>query len=63
MRIEMPAQTLYPVKFSTDRENRTSHDKTKIKQYISANQTLQKAIKGKLQPKEVNSTQENTGNE
>jgi hypothetical protein len=45
-----------------DGERKAFQDKTKFKQYLSTNPTLQKVLEGKLQPKEVNYTQENTRN-
>jgi hypothetical protein len=53
---------LYPAKLSViiDEENETFHDKTKFKQHLFTNRALQMALKGKLQPKEVEHTQENT---
>jgi hypothetical protein len=54
------SRLLYPtkLKITTDGENKTIHNKTKFKQYISINPTLQKVLEGKLQPKKV--IQENT---
>lgn len=44
----------------TKNEYENVHDKTKFKQYLSTNPALQKAVKGKLQSKKINHTQENT---
>ena len=43
---------------------RKNHCKVKqnLNKYLSTNSALQKAIEGKLQPEEVNHTQENTRN-
>ena len=55
--------TLYLAKVSvtTDGENKIYYDKVKFKQYLSISAFLQK-VEGKLQPKEVNYTYENTEN-
>jgi hypothetical protein len=45
-----------------EKTEKAFHDKTKFKQYLSTNTDLQKILEGKLQPKKVNYTQENTGN-
>jgi hypothetical protein len=54
---------LYPEKLSItiDGENKTSKGKSKFKQYLCINLPLQKIAEGKLQPKEDNCIQENTG--
>jgi hypothetical protein len=51
---------LYPAKLSItiDGETKISHDKTKFKQYLSRNPTLQRIIDGKHQHKEKNYTLE-----
>jgi hypothetical protein len=55
---------LYPAKHSitTDRGNKKFYGKTKFKQYMSTNLALQMLLEGKLQLKEGNFTQENSGN-
>jgi hypothetical protein len=45
-----------------DRENKTFLGKTKFKQYLSTKPSLQNMLEEKLQLKEVNHIQENTGN-
>jgi hypothetical protein len=40
----------------------TFHDKNKFKNSLHTNPVLQKAVEGKLEPKEINQTQENTKN-
>lgn len=40
----------------------TFHDKTKFKQYLSANAALQKVLEGDFQREKVNPTQEDTKN-
>jgi hypothetical protein len=59
----MSTQTLQPAKLSItiDKESKIFCDITKFKQYLSANPSLQKILEGKSQPKEINYTQENTG--
>jgi hypothetical protein len=61
---QLPAQLLYPAKLAItiNGGNKIFHDKTKFKQYLLTNTALQKILEEKLQPKEVNYTQENTGN-
>jgi hypothetical protein len=46
-----------------DEENKIFHDKVNFKKYVSTNTALQKLLKGKPQPNEVNWTHQNTGNE
>jgi hypothetical protein len=46
-----------------DGENKLFPHETKFKQYLLTIPALQKILEGKLQPKEVNYTQENTENE
>ena len=41
---------------TVDGENKTFHEKTKFKQYLSRNTALQKILEGTLQPKYSNST-------
>jgi hypothetical protein len=43
-------------------DDKTSYREPKFEQYLNTNLTLQKVLEGKLKPKEVNHTQENTGN-
>jgi hypothetical protein len=47
---------IYPTKLSIniDGETRIFQDKTKFKQYLSTNSSLQRILKGKLQHKENN---------
>lgn len=45
-----------------DRENKAFHDTNKFKQHLFTNSALHKVVGRKLQPKEVNHTQENTRN-
>jgi len=45
---------LSPAKLSIKIDRKTSHDKTKFKQYLSANPPLQEALEEKFQIKEVN---------
>jgi hypothetical protein len=53
---------LQPEKLSIkDGENKIFHDKVKLKQYLSRNPGLQ-VLERNLQPREVNYTNENTGN-
>jgi hypothetical protein len=54
----------YPAKLSItiDGETKVCHDKTKSKQYLSTNSSLQKILEQNLQYKEGNCTQENTKN-
>ena len=55
---------LYPAKLSIiiDGENKIFNDKARFSQYISSNPALQKALKGKLQPKEIYYTHKDLGN-
>jgi hypothetical protein len=53
----MPVQATIPSK-NINYYNKIFHDKTKFKQYLSTKPALQKIIKGKLQHKEGNYTQE-----
>jgi hypothetical protein len=63
-RRKIPDQAIIPIKLSItiDGETKIFHDKTKFKQHLSTNPTLQRIIKGKLQHKEGNYTQEKAGN-
>ena len=62
----MSAKTTIPREtFNHHRQrNKTFHDKTKFKQYLSKNSVLQMVLEGKLklQPKEFNHTQTNIKN-
>ena len=62
-RLLYPVAQTIPNKLSItiDGENKTFHEK-KFKQYLSSNPSIQKILEEKLQPKEVNHTQENIGN-
>ena len=53
---------LYPAKLSVniDGENKIFQDKTKFKQYLSTNPTIQRILEGKLQSKEGVFTKERT---
>jgi hypothetical protein len=55
---------LYPSKFSItiNGETKTFRGKTKFRQYLSNNPTLQRILEGKFQHKEGNYTQKNTRN-
>ena len=45
-----------------DGENKIFYDKTKFTHHLSTNLATQKKVEEKLQPKKVNYTQENKGN-
>jgi hypothetical protein len=53
---------LYPEKLpiNIDGETKISQDKTKFKQYLSANPALQRILEGKFQHKEGTCTKERT---
>ncbi|KAL6030409.1 hypothetical protein STEG23_017097 [Scotinomys teguina] len=55
---------IYPAKLSITivGVNKTFQDKTRFEQYLSTNPALQKALEGRLQPKETRYTHENKGN-
>ena len=54
---------LYPAKlsFTINEKRKMFHEKEKIQAVSVSNSALQKVLEGKLQPKEVNYTQENKG--
>ncbi|KAL6037201.1 hypothetical protein STEG23_016771 [Scotinomys teguina] len=58
------SRIIYPSKLSItiDGVSKTFQDKTRFEQYLSTNQALQKALEGRLQPKETRYTHENKGN-
>jgi hypothetical protein len=60
----MSVRLLYLSKlaFIIDKENKILSDKVKFKPYLATNLAPQKMLEEKLQPKEVNYTQENIGN-
>ena len=60
----MPAQDSIPRKTLNKLNGGTkiSHVKSKFKQYPFTNSALKRILERKLQPKEVNYTQEKTGN-
>ena len=58
----MPVQsTMFSI--ILDGEKKIFHEKMEFKQYLFTNPALQKILEGQLQPKEVNYTQVNTGDE
>ena len=60
----MPAQATIPAKLSItiDGENKIFNDEARFTQYISTNPALQKALEGKLPPKEVYYAHKDLGN-
>jgi hypothetical protein len=63
-RPQTPFQTIiYSKNFNhKDGDSKTFYDKPKCMQYLSTNPDLKKVLERKLQPKEVNYTQENPEN-